>query len=65
VEGSPLTTDHIHAELGEIVMEKMPGHSDTTQVTLFKLVGIAIQDAMSARLAVENAQKMGNTQMVQ
>jgi alanine dehydrogenase len=50
---------HIHAELGELVLGRQPGriHNDTT--TFFKSVGIAVQDAVASRFALENARRMG------
>jgi len=59
-----ITPQHIHAELGEIVLGRKPGRSNPIQITLFKSVGIAAQDAMAARVAVDNAQKMGIAQTV-
>ncbi|MFZ5908772.1 MAG: ornithine cyclodeaminase family protein [Chloroflexota bacterium] len=51
--------DHIHAELGEIVLGRKTGRLSPGQVTYFKSVGLAVQDAMAAQLALENADKMG------
>ena len=48
--------DHIHAELGELVLGQKTGRSRDDQITLFKSVGIAVQDAAAARVAMENAQ---------
>ncbi len=47
--------EHIHAELGELVLGRQTGRSDERQVTLFKSVGLAVQDAVAARVALENA----------
>jgi ornithine cyclodeaminase/alanine dehydrogenase-like protein (mu-crystallin family) len=49
--------EHIHAELGEIALGLRPGRADPAQVTFFKSVGVAVQDAAAARLALENAQR--------
>jgi ornithine cyclodeaminase/alanine dehydrogenase-like protein (mu-crystallin family) len=40
--------DHIHAELGEIVTGARPGRASADAVTLFKSVGIAVQDLAAA-----------------
>jgi len=40
--------DHIHAELGEIVTGAKPGRASADAVTLFKSVGIAVQDLAAA-----------------
>jgi ornithine cyclodeaminase len=55
---------HIHAELGEIVLGRKPGRTSESEVTYFKSVGIAVQDAMAAQLALQNAEKMGLGQKV-
>ena len=65
IQQGRITPEHIHAELGEIVLGRKQGRSSPAQVTFFKSVGIAVQDAMAASLAVENAQKMGIAQMVE
>jgi ornithine cyclodeaminase len=58
------TEDHIHAELGEIVLGRKPGRQFADEITIFKSVGLAVQDALAARLAFANAQKMGLGQVV-
>lgn len=50
---------HIYAELGEIVLGRKAGRQSDSEVTYFKSVGIAVQDAMAAQLALQNAQKIG------
>jgi ornithine cyclodeaminase/alanine dehydrogenase-like protein (mu-crystallin family) len=50
---------HIQAELGEVVTGGVSGRTSEDEVTLFKSVGVAIQDlAMGARV-LERAQAMG------
>ncbi|NJC96200.1 MAG: ornithine cyclodeaminase [Anaerolineales bacterium] len=49
---------HIHAELGEIVLGRKTGRATEEEITYFKSVGIAVQDAMAAKTALENARKM-------
>jgi ornithine cyclodeaminase/alanine dehydrogenase-like protein (mu-crystallin family) len=46
---------HILAELGEIVLGRKPGRQSEEEVTYFKSVGVAVQDAMAAQLALKNA----------
>lgn len=55
---------HIHGELGEIVLGRKPGRASESEITYFKSVGIAVQDAMAAQLALRNAEKMGLGQKV-
>jgi ornithine cyclodeaminase/alanine dehydrogenase-like protein (mu-crystallin family) len=50
--------DQIHAELGEIVLGRKSGRESEAEITLFKSVGIAVQDVMAADLAYKNALKM-------
>ncbi len=40
--------DHIHAELGEIVIGRQKGRSDDSEITVFKSVGNAAQDLVTA-----------------
>lgn len=50
--------EHIHAELGELVLGRRTGRVDDQQVTFFKSVGLAVQDAVAARVALENAARL-------
>ena len=49
---------HICGELGEVVLGQHPGRQSPEEITYFKSVGIAVQDAMAARVALTNARKM-------
>ncbi|MFQ5400546.1 MAG: ornithine cyclodeaminase family protein [Anaerolineae bacterium] len=55
---------HIHAELGEVVLGRRHGRAAPEQITFFKSVGVAVQDAMAARLALRHAQSLGLGQQV-
>jgi len=50
---------HIHAELGEIVSGARPGRVDATQLTLYKSVGVAVEDAAAAALVLRVARERG------
>jgi ornithine cyclodeaminase/alanine dehydrogenase-like protein (mu-crystallin family) len=50
---------HICGELGEVVLGRIPGRQSAEQITYFKSVGVAVQDAMAAQIALHNALKMG------
>jgi ornithine cyclodeaminase/alanine dehydrogenase-like protein (mu-crystallin family) len=50
-----ITPSHIAAELGEIVAGHKPGRTSDSQITFFKSVGVAVQDAVAARIALQNA----------
>jgi ornithine cyclodeaminase len=54
-EAGLIRRDHVHAELGELVLGRRPGRADDRQITFFKSVGLAVQDAVAARHAVDNA----------
>lgn len=46
-------------ELGDLLTGKVPAGHIADRVTLFKSVGVAIQDLCAARRAVENARRLG------
>ena len=49
---------HICGELGEVILHRIPGRQSDDEITYFKSVGIAVQDAMAAQVALNNARKM-------
>jgi alanine dehydrogenase len=49
----------IHAEIGELISGAKPGRTSTEQITLYKSVGVAVQDAVAAHLVLEAAVKQG------
>ena len=51
--------DHIKAELGEVLVGKHPGREDDDELTLFKSLGIAVEDLASAELVVRRARERG------
>ncbi len=51
---------HIHAELGEIVAGSKPGRTNPKQLTLYKSVGIAVQDAAAAAVVLRNTKGLPN-----
>src|SRR5690606_24271746 len=53
-----LAADHIY-EIGEVLNGQAAGRSSAEQITCIKSVGVAVQDAMAARVAVANAHKLG------
>jgi len=59
VDAGVITTDHIHAELGELVSGARQGRTDDAQLTLYKSVGVAAQDAAAAALVLEHAHRIG------
>jgi alanine dehydrogenase len=61
-EGS-VTKDNIHGEIGEVLAGTKAGREHTDEVTLYKSVGIAIQDVATANLVYHKAlkQEVGTT----
>jgi alanine dehydrogenase len=54
-----ITADHVHAELGELVAGTRPGRTSRDQITLYKSVGVAVQDAAAAALVIAAARTRG------
>jgi alanine dehydrogenase len=54
-----ITADHVHAELGELVEGTKPGRTATDQITLYKSVGVAVQDAVATALVLAAARERG------
>jgi ornithine cyclodeaminase/alanine dehydrogenase-like protein (mu-crystallin family) len=52
-----ITAGHVHAELGELVAGTRPGRQSPEQITLYKSVGVAVQDAAAAGLAIAAARR--------
>ncbi|HET9907971.1 MAG TPA: hypothetical protein VFQ23_15070 [Anaerolineales bacterium] len=59
IRAGAIQESDIHAELGEIILGKKTGRESEDEITFFKSVGNAIQDAVAARLALQNARTMG------
>ncbi|MGD1997218.1 MAG: hypothetical protein PVH62_10650 [Anaerolineae bacterium] len=53
-----MTEEDIHAELGEIVSGTAPGRTSAEEITLFKSVGVAVQDVAAAGAVLEAAQRL-------
>ena len=52
-----ITPEHIHAEIGEIINGAKNGRSSQDQLTFFKSCGVAAQDAVTAAIALKNAER--------
>ena len=48
---------HVHAELGELVAGSKSGRTAADQITLYKSVGVAVQDAAAAALVLAAARE--------
>jgi ornithine cyclodeaminase len=54
-----ITPEHVHAELGELASGTKPGRTSAEQITLYKSVGVAVQDAAAAALVLAKAREVG------
>ncbi|MFJ8583880.1 ornithine cyclodeaminase family protein [Streptomyces sp. NPDC093595] len=54
-----ITREHVHAELGELLNGSRSGRDSADQITLYKSVGVAVQDAAAAGLVVAAARERG------
>jgi ornithine cyclodeaminase/alanine dehydrogenase-like protein (mu-crystallin family) len=52
-----LDPGQVHAELGELVAGTKPGRASPEQITLYKSVGVAVQDAAAAALVLRTARE--------
>lgn len=57
IEAGIITKDHIHGELGDLVTGKISGRENDEEVTVFKSVGVAVQDLIAANLVLKAAQE--------
>jgi ornithine cyclodeaminase/alanine dehydrogenase-like protein (mu-crystallin family) len=54
----------IDAEIGEIVNGSQPGRQNDTEITFFKSVGLAVQDAVTAAAVLKAAEEKGLGRLV-
>ncbi len=61
IKENAITADSIRAEIGEVLQKKKPGRTSPSEKTIYKAVGIAIQDVATAHLIYHKAlrQKVG------
>ena len=50
---------HVAGEIGEVFAGTLPGRENGDQITLFKSLGLAVEDVATARLVVERARANG------
>ena len=56
--------DHIAGELGEVLIGTVAGRTDPAQVTIFKSLGLAVEDVATARAVHEAALRAGEGTLV-
>jgi ornithine cyclodeaminase/alanine dehydrogenase-like protein (mu-crystallin family) len=59
IEAGTINAEDIHAELGELIAGDRQGRTEDAQLTLYKSVGVAVQDAAAAALVLHSARHAG------
>ena len=59
VEEQGIGPEHIRAELGELLVGRHPGRADDRELTVFKSLGLAVEDLAAAALCVDRARERG------
>jgi ornithine cyclodeaminase len=59
IRDGAITADHIRGELGEVVSGTAPGRQSPGRVTIFKSLGMAVEDVAAAHLALARARERG------
>jgi ornithine cyclodeaminase len=50
---------HVVAELGEVISGEVSGRTSESEVTVFKSLGLAVEDLAAASLAYQRASRQG------
>lgn len=58
-QGAISGENHVRGELGEILAGSAPGRLDPEELTVFRSLGLAVEDLAAAECAVERARRMG------
>jgi ornithine cyclodeaminase/alanine dehydrogenase-like protein (mu-crystallin family) len=59
VDEAGIGPDHIRAELGEVLVGAHPGRTSDDELTVFKSLGLAVEDLAAADLCVRRARERG------
>lgn len=54
-----ITEKTIHCEIGAVILKDKPGRTSNEDITIFDSTGIALQDLMTSKIALELADKKG------
>jgi ornithine cyclodeaminase len=54
-----IEASHVRAELGELLTGRAPGRGSDAEITLFKSLGLAIEDVAAAEVVLRNAERTG------
>jgi alanine dehydrogenase len=55
IKEKSITENPVHAEIGEVLAGTKPGRKSASEITLYKSVGIAVQDVATAQLVYHKA----------
>jgi ornithine cyclodeaminase/alanine dehydrogenase-like protein (mu-crystallin family) len=58
-QGAIAGEDHVRAELGEVLAGLKPGRADDGELTLFRSLGVAVEDLAAAQVAVAAGRERG------
>jgi ornithine cyclodeaminase/alanine dehydrogenase-like protein (mu-crystallin family) len=64
VKAGALTTDRIYAELSELITGLKPGRQTREEITLFRSLGLAIEDVAAAKHIYDAAVRIGRGEEV-
>ena len=59
LEEGAIGDDHLQAELGEILIGAHPGRTSNEEITLFRSLGLAVEDIAAAQLVYQRALERG------
>ena len=59
IKDGAITAEHIRAEIGNVVAGRAPGRESPARVTIFKSLGMAVEDVAAAHLAYVRARAEG------
>jgi ornithine cyclodeaminase/alanine dehydrogenase len=59
-----ITYDHVVGEIGAVLLGRAPGRSAEDEITVFKSVGMAVQDAVTAPIVYRRALEQGLGQQI-
>ena len=65
IEKGIIDKNRITGELGEVILEKLQGRESDDQITLFKTVGISVQDVVTANKIYKKALEKGIGKVVE
>ncbi len=59
LEEGAIGPDHIRGEIGEVLIGTKPGREDDSQLTMFRSLGLAVEDLAAAEYVVRRAREEG------